>query len=165
MYNFELNLAGESETLRLGKLLANACQPGDVIYLHGELGAGKTTLVRGFMWGKGHVGTVKSPTYTLVEHYTLAQQSVYHFDLYRLGDPSELEYMGIRDYFQGSAICLIEWAEYGAGYLPDADAEIKILHVDAGHRQVQFTANSSRGKQICLSLEESFGLYTASEAK
>lgn len=148
--------------LDLGKMLASLSKKGDVFYLHGQLGAGKTTLVRGFLRGKGHEGNVKSPTYTIVEHYHTDGERIYHFDLYRLGDPSELEYMGIRDYFQSHAICLIEWAENGAGYLQQADVDIKISYLDAGQRRVHLEPVTSRGRHICHELNDKFGLLTAS---
>ena len=131
----------------LGAQLAAVCEPGLVVFLQGDLGMGKTTLCRGFIQSLGHTGAVKSPTYTLVEPYELAGLQVYHFDLYRLGDPQELEYMGIRDYFGDMSVCLVEWPERGRGALPTADLVITIEQDGAG-RVLAFSALTDGGSGV-----------------
>ncbi len=121
-----LRVCGEPAMEQFGKWLAETLSPPVVVYLNGGLGAGKTTLSRGILRGKGHSGSVKSPTYTLVEPYALADCTVYHFDLYRLSDPDELEWLGIRDYFTENSVCLIEWPPNGMGVLPDPDIKLSI---------------------------------------
>lgn len=149
--NFQIELADEEAQLAFGTRLARMLSPGLTIFLQGDLGVGKTTLCRGILNGLGHQGNVKSPTYTLVEPYELAGQSVYHFDLYRLGEPTELEYMGCRDYFDENSICLVEWPERGEGVLPQPDLELEIM-VDGRARQLVCRANSENGRAVVSQL-------------
>jgi len=123
-----VNLDDESATMALGAAIAELLPKGGVVKLHGDLGAGKTTLVRGLLKSLGLTGNVKSPTYTLVEPYQLNGRDIYHFDLYRLGDPEELEYLGIRDYFAEGVLCLIEWPEKGDRFIPDGDLSVNLIY-------------------------------------
>ncbi len=124
----EIMIPNEKAMMQLGGKIAKRFPKGGIVLLKGDLGTGKTTLVRGLLRSLGFDGTVKSPTYTLVEPYQINGRSIYHFDLYRLGDPEELEYMGGRDYWDSDALCLIEWPEKALAYLPEADLQLTILH-------------------------------------
>ncbi len=136
-----------------GAELAQVSDGQGVIFLEGDLGMGKTTLCRGVLQGFGHKGAVKSPTYTLVEPYELKDKQVYHFDLYRLSDPEELEYLGIRDYFDNQALCLIEWPDKGAGILPQPDLTLSIT-VEGRGRRIQWQSGTQFGQQLADKLLE-----------
>ena len=144
---FKEELQNAEQTVLFGKRLSVACEEAICIYLHGDLGAGKTTLTRGFIQGLGHIGNVKSPTYTLVEPYELSDWQVYHFDLYRLSDPEELEFMGIRDYFGDTSHSLVEWPERGIGFLPVADIDLTLVYVDE-QREITLQANTDKGLRV-----------------
>ncbi|MEQ8954964.1 MAG: tRNA (adenosine(37)-N6)-threonylcarbamoyltransferase complex ATPase subunit type 1 TsaE, partial [Gammaproteobacteria bacterium] len=126
---------------------------GAVVHLHGTLGAGKTTFVRGFLRGFDYSGAVKSPTYTLVEPYELAAINVYHFDLYRLGNAEEMDFLGTESYFAPDNICLFEWAERGSGYIPDADLAIT-LEVSGSGRDLLCRSNSEKGARLAKRMWE-----------
>jgi tRNA threonylcarbamoyladenosine biosynthesis protein TsaE len=149
-------LIGEEAMLAFGAQLAAACSTGAIIYLIGDLGMGKTTLCRGVLQALGHAGPVKSPTYTLVEPYTLPDIIAYHFDLYRLSNPEELEYMGIRDYFLEGGLCLVEWPEKGVGVLPLADIEVRIDAINQG-RTLTLQGQNRKGQAIIDCLQDNPG--------
>ncbi len=133
---------------RFGTQLAHAMSTRRcLIYLIGELGAGKTTLARGFLRGMGYQDRVKSPTYTIVESYTLINQNVYHFDLYRMENASSLYEIGIEDYLSDQAICLVEWPEHGQAVLPAADIVIHISVLPVG-REIEIQAAEKLGQEI-----------------
>ena len=143
----KLILDNESATLALGASFYHALTGGCQIHLLGDLGAGKTTLVRGFLQAAGYQGTVKSPTFTLVEEYPLAEQTLVHFDLYRLADEEELEWMGIRDYMSSEVICFIEWPQRAQRLSLLSDIALNMTIKDV-RREVIMTAKSTRGKSI-----------------
>ena len=130
-----VELPDEAATLKLGADLTTQLDSG-VVYLRGDLGAGKTTLVRGYLRALGYEGSVKSPTYTLVEPYEINDFSIAHLDLYRVVDPVELEYIGIEDVLRDVSLTFIEWPEKGEGYLPTANLIIE-LEILGGHRVAQ----------------------------
>ena len=150
--SFESHLNDELATVAMGNQVAAIIEQGAVIYLHGDLGAGKTTFTRGVVQGFGHTGKVKSPTYTLVEPYELERANVYHFDLYRLGDPEELEFMGIRDYFSPQAICIVEWPEKGGEFIPTPDLDIT-LRYEGEARAIAINSLTERGQVIVQQLK------------
>ena len=128
----QYSIADVEQMENFGEILAKILRPGQIVYLRGELGVGKTTIMRGVLKGYGHTGTVKSPTFTLVESYAYKEHQLYHFDLYRLQTPSELEAIGFRDYLNAEDYCFIEWPERGEGALPGANIDIKIEYADIG---------------------------------
>ncbi|MDP8051332.1 tRNA (adenosine(37)-N6)-threonylcarbamoyltransferase complex ATPase subunit type 1 TsaE [Pasteurella atlantica] len=163
MQNLTFSFENETEMLKFGQKLAvtfkqifaKNSDSSLVVYLNGELGAGKTTLTRSIVQAFGYNGNVKSPTYTLVEEYHLPPYSIYHFDLYRLSDPEELEFMGIRDYFQTHSLCLLEWAEKGNGMIAEADLEIQIDYNGEG-RMIKLLPKKSEMMKVLPTL---MGIY------
>ena len=135
------------DTEEFGRRLAEAATPGMMIHLSGDLGSGKTTLVRGFLRGLGYSGKVKSPTYTLVEPYFFDDMAVYHFDLYRIDNADELESMGFREYPGPQAICLVEWPERAGSYLGAPDIAIHIEGQQLG-REITVKACTSTGNSL-----------------
>lgn len=141
-------------TAALGAELAVAPLPMSCrIDLAGELGAGKTTLVRGLLRALGHTGPVRSPTYTLIEPYRVADRSLYHLDLYRLSDPEELDYIGVRDLLGESAVLLVEWPERGGSVLPTADLIITLSVVERS-RQARLVAHTPTGAALLIRLPD-----------
>ncbi|WP_086930331.1 tRNA (adenosine(37)-N6)-threonylcarbamoyltransferase complex ATPase subunit type 1 TsaE [Agarilytica rhodophyticola] len=157
----EFFLANEKATIAYGRaiggligglLKGSRVKDSIVVYLEGTLGAGKTTFCQGVLAAYNYSGQVKSPTYTLVEPYDLDGIQVYHFDLYRLGDPEELEFMGIRDYFGENTVALIEWPQKGHGYIPKADMIVSLNPMDEG-RKLTITSKTERGVAVLSLLE------------
>lgn len=143
-------LADTQATEDFGASLAPALVPGLVIWLSGDLGAGKTTLTRGLLRSLGHTGSVKSPTYTLIEVYTVSRIALYHFDFYRFTHPDEFLEAGLEEYFGSDGACIVEWAEKALPYVPQPDLEVFLQVEGEGHR-ARIESRSPRGKE-CLKL-------------
>ena len=158
-------LAGEPDTEMLGAHIAPLLAPGMVIFLRGDLGAGKTALARAVLHARGYVGKVKSPTYTLVELYTVSSLNLYHFDFYRFHDPREWADAGFREHFNETAVCLVEWPEKAEGLLPVADMTVH-LHIRGSARAAEITAGSEQGRTCLLKLAKHYdsSLPTAESA-
>ena len=161
--SWEEVLAGEAATMALGAALAGAGLSRGAVYLAGELGTGKTTLVRGFLRASGVTGTIRSPTFTLVEEYRIGASTVGHYDLYRLSDPEELEFLGLRDHLAVDALLFFEWPERGAGVLPRADLDIRLEHAEAtpagDARRVRCTGRGSGARGLLERTRRDFGRY------
>lgn len=150
--------ADEAAMEEFGAVLLAATQGTGIIHLIGDLGMGKTTISRGILRAAGHKGAVKSPTYTLVEPYDFADKHIYHFDLYRLLDPEELEFLGIRDYFTQDSLCLVEWPDKGEGLLPRADLELHLTlwsgpDLPEPGREIRWTPVTEKGQDAVQRIE------------
>jgi len=152
-----LFLAAEPDTLALGAALARGLRPGMVVYLCGDLGAGKTTLARGVLRALGVTERVKSPTFTLVEPYTVSSLYLYHFDFYRFKHSEEWADAGFRDYFNPESVCLVEWPEKAGGQLPTPDVKIE-MKVDGNGRSVTISADTEAGKNCLTRFQDRSGL-------
>jgi tRNA threonylcarbamoyladenosine biosynthesis protein TsaE len=144
----EYQVEDEAGTHVVARQLGTELNAKGVVYLAGTLGAGKTTFSRGILRSYGYDGAVKSPTFTLVEPYDLQWGQVYHFDLYRIADPEELEFLGIDDYLAGGHLCLIEWSERGEGFLPGADLRVELVPKGDG-RNIKIETYSPFGEAVC----------------
>lgn len=151
MPDIELEVPEVADMEALGARMAAQLGKTRLIYVHGPLGAGKTTLVRGLLRALGHAGPVKSPTFTLVEPYELRGLRIYHFDLYRLNHPEELEFLGMRDYLHGEGVCVVEWAERAQGVLPAPDIDVMIQATEKG-RMVRIAAHTDSGNALLNAL-------------
>ncbi len=154
---FELNVKNESKTELLAQKFAQQFDQPVVVYLDGDLGAGKTAFVRAFLRALGHQGAVRSPTYTLMENYQIAEHEIYHFDLYRLEDPEELEYIGIRDIDTAENSFFIEWPEKGHGAIYAADIKFFISVLGRG-RQFNITSLTDKGARLLEKID--FSAFT-----
>ena len=151
MHDFEQIIVDDAAMRAFGARLMSHCQQGGIVSLNGNLGTGKTTLVRGALESIGVTSGVRSPTYTLIEFYPFASLSIAHFDLYRLAEPEELEYLGFRDYLNEETLCFIEWPEKAGGFLGDVDLKI-YLDYDAAGRSLKVTGCSNWGRAVVNAL-------------
>lgn len=146
-----IHLPDTAATENLGARIAGIAETPVVMFLSGQLAAGKTTFTRGFLRARGHAGAVKSPTFTLVESYELQSRALHHFDLYRIEDAEELEYIGLDEYFTGTADCLVEWPERGADVLPPPDLHLH-LSVVGQSRDARVLAATMLGRELLQGL-------------
>ena len=151
----EFVLPDEAATQCLGAKLASALHPGLIIHLDGDLGAGKTTLVRALLRALGHVGPVKSPTYSLVEVYVVSSLYLYHFDFYRFNSPEEFFDAGLTEYFDGDTVCLVEWPEKAQGCAPEPDLQFRFVFAGDG-RILTVVATSKKGTQCLTALSRAW---------
>ena len=152
--SFTQFLPDEAATVAAGSAVGRALTSAAVVFLMGELGAGKTTFTRGALRGLGHAGSVKSPTYTLCESYDLADAGQFcHLDLYRLSNPEELEFLGIRDYVASGAMLFIEWPSKGEGWLPMPDLQVALVESNNG-RELKITALTDNGEDVLTRMDE-----------
>jgi tRNA threonylcarbamoyladenosine biosynthesis protein TsaE len=160
--NQQLHLSDAAATERAGAAMAGALAGGMVVALHGDLGTGKTTFVRGALRALGWTGPVKSPTYTLVEYYPFSSLYLYHFDFYRFADPSEWETAGLAEYFRSDSICLVEWPERVAGLLPQPDLDVMLSHASgaAGGRDLALNSATAAGDRCRAVIEASTAAVT-----
>jgi tRNA threonylcarbamoyladenosine biosynthesis protein TsaE len=150
--SYSIDLKDEASTLALGAALAKHVVAGDVLFLRGDLGAGKTTLTRGLLRALGHQGRVKSPTYALVELYVVSKLNFYHFDFYRFRDPEEWHEAGFRDLFNGANLCLVEWPEKAEALLPVPDLSVALTITPQNTRTARVTAHTPRGHIILFAM-------------
>jgi tRNA threonylcarbamoyladenosine biosynthesis protein TsaE len=141
----EFETESDAQTEALGARLAPGVRPGSWIYVRGPLGAGKTTFVRGLLRGLGHEGSVTSPTFTFIEPYVIGNIRVFHFDFYRVEDPAELEFLGLRDYFDRGSVCLVEWPERASAVLPTPDLDVMIRFTNDRGRVLRLQTHSEIG--------------------
>ncbi|MDK9724723.1 MAG: tRNA (adenosine(37)-N6)-threonylcarbamoyltransferase complex ATPase subunit type 1 TsaE [Sterolibacteriaceae bacterium MAG5] len=160
-HTLTFDLPDEAATLALGAAMARQVPRGAVVYLEGDLGAGKTTLVRGLLRALGHRGAVKSPTYNLVELHAVSGLNLYHFDFYRFSQPEEYLDAGLDEYFAGDGVCLVEWPDRAAPYLPAPDLRLRLVLAGDG-RSASFSAESERGRQWLTSLGSPAAMSCAS---
>lgn len=153
-----ITLPNEAATVALAQRLAPALRDGGVVYLRGELGAGKTTLARALLRELGVGERVKSPTYSLLERYSVDGHDAFHLDLYRIADAGELEWLGLDELDAPAAIVLVEWPERGAGELPAADLEVALEHAGSG-RAAGLTAVSERARAWLAAVQDDDGKY------